>query len=92
MNNITVRLPSSIAHLTGDNNVIECTAHSIAECIQNLDVRFTGLKAILCDLDGNVSDLFFVFLNGENIAYLQGMKTVLQNGDELNIIPAAAGG
>jgi len=78
VNNIIVRLPSSIAHFTGDNNVIECQAHSIAECIQDLDV--------------NVSDLFFVFLNGENIAYLQGTKTALQNGDELTIIPAAAGG
>jgi molybdopterin synthase sulfur carrier subunit len=92
VNNITVRLPASIAHLTGDNKVVECAAHSIAECIQDLDVRFTGLKDILCDLDGNVSDLFFVFLNGENIAYLQGMKTALQDGDELTIIPAAAGG
>lgn len=92
MNNITVRLPASIAHLTGDNKVVECAAHSIAECIQDLDVRFAGLKDILCDLDGNVSGLFFVFLNGENIAYLQGMKTALQDGDELTIIPAAAGG
>jgi len=92
VNNIIVRLPSSIAHFTGDNNVIECQAHSIAECIQDLDVKFKGLKDILCDLDGNVSDLFFVFLNGENIAYLQGTKTALQNGDELTIIPAAAGG
>ncbi|HBW36017.1 MoaD/ThiS family protein [Desulfosporosinus sp. BICA1-9] len=92
MNNIIVRLPTSIAHLTGDNKVVECAAHSIVECIQDLDVRFTGLKDILCDLDGNVSDLFFVFLNGENRAYLQGLKTTLQAGDELTIIPAAAGG
>ncbi|MFZ3130535.1 MAG: MoaD/ThiS family protein [Desulfosporosinus sp.] len=92
MNNITVRLPASIAHLTGDNKVVKCAANSIAECIQDLDVRFTGLKDILCDLDGNVSDLFLVFINGENIANLQGMKTTLQAGDELTIIPAAAGG
>jgi molybdopterin converting factor small subunit len=92
VNNIIVRLPSSIAHFTGDNKVLECEAHSIAECIQELDVRFTGLKDILCDLDGKISDIFMIFLNGENIAYLQGMKTTLQNGDELTIIPAAAGG
>ncbi len=92
MNKITVRLPASIAHLTGDNKVVECAASSIAECVQDLDARFTGLKDILCDLDGNVSDIFFIFLNGENITYLQGMQTALQDGDELNIIPAAAGG
>lgn len=92
MNNITVRLSASIAQLTGDNKVVVCAAHSIDECIQELDIRFTGLKDILCDVDGKVSDLFFIFLNGENIAYFQGTKTALQNGDELTIIPAAAGG
>ena len=92
MNKITVRLPASIAYLTGDNKVVECTASNISECVQDLDARFTGLKEILCDLEGNVSDTIFIFLNGENITYLQGMKTALQDGDELNIIPAAAGG
>ncbi|HBW36020.1 MoaD/ThiS family protein [Desulfosporosinus sp. BICA1-9] len=92
MNNITVRLPASIAHLAGDNKLVECSAYSIAECIQDLDVRFAGLKDVLCDLDGNISDLFFIFVNWENITNLRGVKTPLQDGDELTIIPATAGG
>jgi len=92
LNNIIVRLPASIVQLTGDNKVVVCAAYSIEECIQELDVRFTGLKDILCDLDGKVSDLFYIFVNGENIDYFQGIKTALQDGDELTIIPAAAGG
>ena len=55
-------------------------------------MEYSLILVIYCDLEGNVSDLLFVFLNGENITYLQGMKTTLQAGDELTIIPAAAGG
>jgi sulfur-carrier protein len=92
VNKIIVRLPASLRHLTGNNIVVESTANSIYECIDELDVRFTGLKNVLCDADGNISDLLLVFINGKNIRSLQGIKTALEDGDELNIIPFAAGG
>ncbi|MFZ3172853.1 MAG: MoaD/ThiS family protein [Carboxydocellales bacterium] len=89
---IIVRLPTSIAYLTGKNEVIECAATSVAQCIQELNLRFSGLKDILCDSEGDVSNLFFIFLNGDNITYLKGMESALKDGDELTIIPVAAGG
>jgi len=90
--NITVRLPASIAHLTGNNGVVECSSASVAQCIQDLSQRFAGFKDILCDTEGNVSDLFVIFINGDNITYLKGLDSALKDGDELTIIPVAAGG
>lgn len=89
---ITVRLPASIAHLTGNNGVVECSSASVAQCIQELNKRFAGLKDIMCDSEGNMSTLFIIFLNGDNITYLNGMESTLKDGDELTIIPIAAGG
>ncbi|MFH0782493.1 MAG: MoaD family protein [Pseudomonadota bacterium] len=92
MNKIFVRLPASLRHLTGNNILVESTGNSIDECIDELEVRFTGLKNVLCDADGNISDLLLVFINGRNVRNLQGIKTALEDGDQLNIIPFASGG
>lgn len=89
---VFVRLPFSIAHLAINKGVVECESTSVSQCIRDLESRFPGLKGILCDAEGNVSDNFFIFLNGDNITYLNGMDSMLQDGDELTIIPAAAGG
>lgn len=89
---ITVRLPASIAHLTGNNGVVECSSSSVAQCIQELNKRFAGFKDIMCDSEGNLLDYFVVFLNGDSIEYLKGMDYILKDGDELTIIPMAAGG
>lgn len=89
---VTVRVPASIGYLTRDNKVIKCEASTIAECINHLDLMFAGLKDKLCDSEGEPLDTFNVYVNGENIRYLQGRATLLKDGDEVAIIPAAAAG
>jgi len=89
---VTVRIPASIGYLTRNNKVIKCEASSITECIDNLDIMFAGLKDKLCDNEGEPLDNFNVYVNGENIRYLQGQVTPLKDGDEVAIIPAAAAG
>ena len=92
MNKIVVHLPDSLKHLTGNSRMVESAAGSIYRCIEELEARFAGLMNVLCNEDGNLSDLFLIFVNGNNILNLQGMKTALKDGDELTIIPYAAGG
>lgn len=58
---VTVRLLSSISNQAGVNEVLESSALNIRECIKDLNQRFTGLKGILSDSEGNVSNIFLFF-------------------------------
>jgi molybdopterin synthase sulfur carrier subunit len=89
---IVVRVPASLSHLTGGNMTVECAAGNVDECIKNLEDRFPGIKNMLHDEQGNQPGFINIFVNGENIKYLQGMETTLQEGDEITMIPAIAGG
>jgi len=89
---IIIRFPASMGSFTQNNKTVECEAESVSDCLQKLDALFPGFKEKLCDAQGKPLDSFNVYVNGENIAYLQGVETKLNNGDEMAIIPAAAAG
>ncbi len=59
--------------------------------MEDLDRRFPGFRGRVLDGDGNISNAL-VFLNGENVMKLSGLETPVSDGDELGLIPLAAGG
>lgn len=89
---ITIRVPSSLSYLTGGSKEAECTGKTVAECLASLEEQFPGIKSALCGEQDNPLGFINVFVNGENINYLQGMETPLQDNDEITMIPAIAGG
>jgi len=89
---ITIKLAGSIALLTGGRDVLESGASNVMGCIDDLEARFSGIKNSLCDDSGNLKGVFNIYVNGENVKYLQGAVTPLEDGDEVSIIPAMAGG
>ena len=60
--------------------------------LEHLDRSFPGIRERLCDEHGAVRRFINLYLNDEDIRFLEGEKTVLKDGDELAIIPAIAGG
>ncbi|MFZ8852080.1 MAG: MoaD/ThiS family protein, partial [Armatimonadota bacterium] len=60
--------------------------------IEDLERRYAGIKARLCDESGEVRRFVNIFVNDEDIRFLQGLDTELKEGDEVSIIPAIAGG
>ncbi|RJQ27218.1 MAG: MoaD/ThiS family protein [Peptococcaceae bacterium] len=89
---IMVKVPASLSHLTGGKKTIACAGGNIAACLDSLETQFPGIKEKLCDEKGEAFGFINVFVNGENVRYLQGMDTPLREGDEVTIIPAIAGG
>ncbi|HAU31344.1 MAG: Molybdopterin synthase subunit MoaD [Desulfotomaculum sp. 46_296] len=89
---IIIRFPASMGSFTQNNRTVKCEAQSVSDCLQKLDALFPGFKEKLSDAQGKPLDSFNVYVNGENIVYLQGIETKLNNGDEMAIIPAAAAG
>lgn len=89
---VNLILPASLCRLTGGSKKIECEAGNIAGLIKYLDEQFPGAAGALCDERGELQGFVNIFVNGQNVRYLQGMDTALREGDEVAVIPAIAGG
>jgi molybdopterin synthase sulfur carrier subunit len=87
-----VRIPTPLRKLTNNEEVVEINAATIGEAIVELQTRFPGIQERLVDDKGEVRRSVNVYLNEEDIRFLQGRATPLKDGDEISIIPAIAGG
>jgi len=89
---IKVRIPTPLQKLTHDKDVIECDAKTIKDLVDTLDKEYPGLRERLCDENGAIRRFLNIYVNDEDIRFLQMDKTPLKDGDEISIIPAIAGG
>lgn len=88
---VKIIIPGSLRHWFGGETEYSCQGERISDCIDRLDERFPGVKARLIDSEGNISNVL-IFLNGDNLRNLDGLTTTVKDGDEISIIPLAAGG
>lgn len=89
---VTVRIPTPLQRLTNGQGEVACEGQTIADLIKDLDQRYPGIKERICDQSGSLRRFVNVFINEEDIRFLQGDQTALKDGDEVSIIPAIAGG
>ena len=87
-----VRIPTILRPLTQDAAVVEVGAASVGAVIDELQSRFPGIKERLLDPAGAVHRHLNVYVNEEDIRFLEGENTAVKEGDEVSIIPAIAGG
>ncbi len=87
-----VRIPTPLRKLTNNEELVEVTADSIGGTITELQTRYPGIKERLLDESGQVRRFVNVYVNEEDIRFLQNQATPLKEGDEISIIPAIAGG
>ena len=89
---IKVRIPGPLRKLTNELDQVEITAGNIGELIDLLEKEYNGMKERLCDEDGELRYFVNIYLNGEDIRFIEGMNTPTESGDEVSIVPAVAGG
>jgi len=89
---IKVRIPTPLQKLTQGKTEVEIEGKDIRELIENLEKNFPGIKERICDEKGNVRRFINIYVNEEDVRFLQLDKTSLKDGDEISIIPAIAGG
>jgi len=87
-----VRIPTPLRKLTNDEEVIEVNADTVGGAIAELQTKFPGIQERLLDENGGVRRFVNVYVNEEDIRFLQNQQTKLKEGDEISIIPAIAGG
>ncbi len=89
---VKVRIPTPLRKLTHDEEVVNVTPGSIGGIITELQNRYPGIKERLLDEKGEVRRFVNVYVNEEDIRFLQNQQTPVKDGDEVSIIPAIAGG
>jgi molybdopterin synthase sulfur carrier subunit len=81
-----------LRRLAGGRAEAEVMADTVGECLQNLEVRFPEFREHLWNEQGDLHRFVNVYVNGEDIRFLQKLATPLETGDEVSIVPALAGG
>ena len=89
---VTVRIPTPLRKLTNDKAEVEADGSNIESVIENLEANYAGIKERICDEAGNIRRFVNIYLNDEDIRFLDGKTTAVNDGDEVSIIPAIAGG
>jgi molybdopterin synthase sulfur carrier subunit len=89
---VTVRIPTTLRPLTGGAATVEVEAGSLADVVAALDGAHPGLQDRIVDEEGNLRRLVNVFVDDDDVRYLDGLKTDVPDGQTVSIIPAVAGG
>lgn len=89
---VTVKIPTPLRSLTLDRDTISTEAGTLHDLVANLESEFPGMRERLCDDTGELRRFVNIYVNGEDVRFLQGLSTDLKAGDEISIVPAVAGG
>ncbi|MBT5763377.1 MAG: MoaD/ThiS family protein [Nitrospina sp.] len=89
---VKVRVPTPLMKLTDNQSEVAADGATISEILNNLENQFAGIKERICDENGAPRRFINIYLNEEDIRFLEGENTAVKDGDEISIIPAIAGG
>ena len=89
---ITVRIPTPLRRVTDGQDKVDTEGETLRQLIDSMEGQYPGIKERLCDEDGNLRNFVNVFVNGEDVRFLDGIDSATGDGDEVSIVPAVAGG
>jgi len=89
---IRVRIPSPLRNYTNGADIIEAAGASVGEVLSNLKAIAAGIESRLFKGPDQLNRFLNVYLNDEDIRFLNQLQTPVKPGDEISIIPAIAGG
>jgi molybdopterin synthase sulfur carrier subunit len=89
---ITVRIPTPLQKLTQNQAEVKANGTNIRELIEDLEKNFPGIKERIYDETGEIRRFINIYVNEEDMRFLQQDATPLKDGDEVSMIPAIAGG
>ncbi len=89
---ITVRIPAPLRKVTNDKDRVEVEAENLADMVDAMEEQFPGIKERLLDESGELRHFVNIYVNGEDVQFLDGLETAIVASDEVSIVPAVAGG
>jgi sulfur-carrier protein len=89
---VKVMIPTPLRPYVGNQAVVEIDGANVGELLKNLTAKHAELRPHLYSTDGKLRSFVNVYLNDEDIRYLQKEQTPVSPGDTVSIIPSVAGG
>jgi molybdopterin synthase sulfur carrier subunit len=90
--NVLVRIPTPLQRLTGGEKEVKIEGATVAEVVTDLENKYPGFAERILDEQGELRRFVNIYVDEEDIRFLQGLSTRLKDGSEVSIIPAVAGG
>jgi len=88
---VKIRIPTPLQRLTDGKEEVEGRPGTIRDLVEDLDKRFPGIGERISE-NGKIRRFVNIYLNEEDIRFLNNEETVVKDGDEVSIVPAIAGG
>jgi molybdopterin synthase sulfur carrier subunit len=89
---VSVRVPTPLRKFTNGQDEVSAQGTTVRALVDDLEKNFPGIKERICDEAGKVRRFVNVYVNGDDIRFLQNLETSLKEGDSISIVPAIAGG
>ena len=89
---VEVKIPTIFRKFTDQRATVEVEPGTIGDLINRLDQRYPGLRAQLLAEDGDIHRFVNVYLNDEDVRYLDKLETKASDGDTVSLLPSVAGG
>ena len=89
---VRVRVPTPLRKFTNGADEVNAQGNTVRALVEDLERKFPGIKERICDETGKIRRFVNVYVNGDDIRFLQNMETSLKEGDSISIVPAIAGG
>ncbi len=89
---LKLTIPTALRKITGNADVVEVQSGTVKEIIEQLDRSYSGFLSRVCEDDGKLRRFINIYVNGEDIRFLENLSTRVPDGAELSIILAIAGG
>ena len=89
---VVVRIPTPLRRVTNGQDKASVDGDNLVQIIDSLEAQYPGLKERLCDEAGDLRHFVNIYVNGEDVRFLEGLETAISAGDEVSIVPAVAGG
>jgi sulfur-carrier protein len=89
---VRVRVPTPLRRFTAGNGEVAAAGTSIKEVINDLESRHPGMRDRLLDEKGEIRRFVNIYLNGDDVRFLDQLNSAVKDGDDISIVPAIAGG
>ncbi|MDE2822363.1 MAG: MoaD/ThiS family protein [Chloroflexota bacterium] len=89
---IVVRIPTPLRRLTDGQDKVDVDSNTLGGVIDAMNEQYPGIRERICDDQGQLRNFVNVYVNGEDVRFLQGLETATTDGDEVSVVPAVAGG
>jgi len=89
---VLVRIPTALRRHTGGTGEVYAEGKDVGEVVADVERKFPGFRDRVCDETGDFRRFINVYVNQEDVRFLQGLESLLKDGDEVSIVPAIAGG